>query len=149
MGMKDEGGIPVNDPIRSVWMPPCPSCGQLGVPILFGLPTREAQEAAGDGLVALAGCIRPFDPPHWQCPAHHRWSTSKDAWEAALDQAMWGRPRCRACGGATKVLIYGDDWIEYFQAELARGDAQIAISPGLPGEGFAHICRTCGATHTG
>jgi hypothetical protein len=146
--MAGEGGRPDIDPIRSVWVPPCPSCGQLGVPIVFGRPDWAALEAAGDRLIALAGCVRPEQPPHWECPAGHQWSTSDEDWLAALNQTMWGRPRCRACGGATKYLLYGDEMAGYFEAELASGDAEVALGPGPPDTSFAHICRTCGTVRS-
>lgn len=49
----------------------CPICGELGVPIVFGLPTPAAREAAADGSFVLAGCLRPEQPPHWRCPGRH------------------------------------------------------------------------------
>jgi len=60
-------------------IPVCPTCGSPGVPLLFGLPIREARLAAQDGKLALAGCLRPDVPPNWQCPQHHRWHYGSDS----------------------------------------------------------------------
>ena len=35
----------------------CPRCGVRAVPILFGLPTFEAFEAADRGEIVLGGCL--------------------------------------------------------------------------------------------
>ncbi len=63
----------------------CPECGAAGVPLIFGLPVPEAQEAAQHGELALGGCMMPSSPPHWQCPRGHRWrDDDESAWDARL-----------------------------------------------------------------
>ncbi|HWS35461.1 MAG TPA: hypothetical protein VN408_22320 [Actinoplanes sp.] len=63
----------------------CPDCGTAGVPLIFGYPVREAQEAAALGELALGGCLMPTEPPNWQCPNGHRW---RDADEAVWDEQL-------------------------------------------------------------
>ncbi|RZU13430.1 hypothetical protein EV645_4270 [Kribbella rubisoli] len=69
--------------------PDCPVCGERGVPILYGLPTRVAREAAGAGKVRLFGCVVPAEPDQWSCRQSHTWRADDDevllaAIEAAL-----------------------------------------------------------------
>ena len=46
----------------------CPSCGEkAGAPVLYGLPTREAVEAAGRGDLVLGGCVLTDDDPPRCC----------------------------------------------------------------------------------
>lgn len=56
-------------------VPPCPKCGSPHTkPILYGLPTWEAIQAAERGEVVLAGCVLMGDDPKWYCPeCGHRW----------------------------------------------------------------------------
>lgn len=69
--------------------PECPVCGQRGVPILYGLPTRVAREAAAAGKVRLFGCVVPADPDQWTCPQSHTWKADDDALLlAAIDAAI-------------------------------------------------------------
>jgi hypothetical protein len=66
-------------------IPICPECRTAGVPLMFGLPVPEAQEAAANGQLALGGCLVPDSPPHWQCPRQHRWrDADDDAWDERL-----------------------------------------------------------------
>lgn len=66
----DEGARSYRDPVT----PNCPTCGSVGVPVLFGLPVEAAGRAARDGRLALGGCIVPNnEPPNWECQHHHRW----------------------------------------------------------------------------
>jgi hypothetical protein len=45
-----------------------PSCGSEDtVPIVYGLPTRELEEAAGRGELVLGGCLVSFDAPNRAC----------------------------------------------------------------------------------
>jgi hypothetical protein len=137
------GNDRVDDPVISV-QPSCPTCTIPGVPIVFGLPVPAAREAAAEQLLALAGCLRPDHPPHWRCPAGHEWSTSDAERMAAIDEVLSGRPRCPACGGATRYLLYGTiDDFEEFAVEIARGDAELATSLGPRGVNWQHVCRTC------
>jgi hypothetical protein len=72
----------IDAPIR------CPQCGGAGVPIVFGLPTPEARQAAADGELTLHGCLMPGDPPHWACLDGHERSTSQARWSAAIDAVI-------------------------------------------------------------
>ncbi|GIH17185.1 hypothetical protein [Rugosimonospora africana] len=66
-------------------IPTCPDCGGPGVPLMFGLPVREAFDAAADGQLALGGCIVDDEPPNWQCAQQHRWRDADEmAWERQL-----------------------------------------------------------------
>jgi hypothetical protein len=52
----------------------CPSCGAVGVPILYGLVGSGAAEDARVGAIALGGCCITSESPRWECPAcGHRW----------------------------------------------------------------------------
>ena len=66
-------------------IPVCPECGAEGVPLLFGRPGYEAADAAQAGDLALGGCLRPDQPPNWQCPQRHRW---RDADESVWDERL-------------------------------------------------------------
>jgi hypothetical protein len=53
--------------------PPCPQCHSSAqvVPIMYGLATSPAFEAAGRGEIVLGGCgIHRFSPK-WRCKACH------------------------------------------------------------------------------
>lgn len=53
---------------------PCPRCGALGLPIVYGLPGPDLFEAAERGEVALGGCELSFDNPLWRCSSGEcRW----------------------------------------------------------------------------
>ena len=46
----------------------CPHCGSGDIiPILYGLPTKDAREAADKGLLALGGCVGGKESPDWLC----------------------------------------------------------------------------------
>jgi hypothetical protein len=45
----------------------CPRCGARAIPILRGLPSLEAFEAAGRGEVALGGCVVDDADPDLAC----------------------------------------------------------------------------------
>ncbi|MGZ0149572.1 hypothetical protein ACXJJ3_21090 [Kribbella sp. WER1] len=69
--------------------PVCPSCGEPGVPILYGLPTRIAQQAASAGKVRLFGCVVPSEPDQWTCAQNHTWKAGDDEQlSAAIDAAL-------------------------------------------------------------
>lgn len=69
--------------------PACPTCGEPGVPIVYGLPTRAAREAAASGRLKLFGCVVPANPDQWTCPASHTWrSTDDQQLIAAIDAAL-------------------------------------------------------------
>lgn len=59
----------------------CPGCGEVGVPLLFGMPVPEALAAADDGQLALGGCLVSEDTANWQCLQRHRWHDP--------DEAVW------------------------------------------------------------
>jgi hypothetical protein len=114
------------------------------MPVLFGLPAPEANEAAAEGKLILGGCIEPIDQPHWECPDGHEWAGDEDEWTLALTSVLSGRPHCRSCGGPTKFLVYpGAE--ELFLDELARDDAEVARDPGQPYAHFGRICQSCRA----
>ncbi|MEV4266361.1 hypothetical protein [Kribbella sp. NPDC049584] len=59
------------------------------MPILYGLPTRVAREAAAAGKVRLFGCVVPADPDQWTCPQAHTWKADDgDVLIAAIDAAI-------------------------------------------------------------
>lgn len=55
---------------------PCPTCGQLGVRIVYGYPSRTLFAAARRGQVVLGGCTHR--PATHQCPEGHRWEDRTD-----------------------------------------------------------------------
>jgi hypothetical protein len=69
----------------------CPSCGQAGVPLMFGMVLSEhAHDAHNAGRLVLGGCVRR-DNHDWACLDRHRWPASdRAAWRAALDDALGG-----------------------------------------------------------
>ena len=69
--------------------PECPVCGERGVPILYGLPTRVAREAAAAGKVRLFGCVVPTEPDQWTCERSHTWRADDDqVLIAVIDDAL-------------------------------------------------------------
>lgn len=49
----------------------CPSCGALGVRIVYGYPNRVLSSAARRGKVVLGGCTHRGSTH--QCPEGHQW----------------------------------------------------------------------------
>jgi len=46
----------------------CPKCKSTRViPIVYGLPTPEAEEEEKKGLIRLGGCIVSKEFPKWHC----------------------------------------------------------------------------------
>jgi len=45
----------------------CPRCGARAIPILHGMPTLEAFEAADRGEIALGGCVVTDEDPDFAC----------------------------------------------------------------------------------
>lgn len=77
--------------MASVDVPACPVCGERGVPILYGLPTRVAREAAAAGKVRLFGCVVPPEPDQWTCSQNHTWRAGDDETLIAAINAAMGR----------------------------------------------------------
>lgn len=123
--------------------PPCPKCGRPGVPVLYGLPGPEASEAAGEGELVLAGCLLPEKFDHWACRGGgHRWSDPDgERQNAAVRQALRGRPRCRRCGGPSEGLCYEDDPNLDFHARDLRDGATVLLA--APPAGAARPRRRC------
>ncbi|MBN1321632.1 MAG: hypothetical protein JXA87_12420 [Thermoleophilia bacterium] len=49
-------------------LPPCPFCeSDRVIPVLYGLPTREAFELADGGELVLGGCTVTGLNAHWAC----------------------------------------------------------------------------------
>ena len=46
----------------------CPACGTRLVPVLYGMPSSEAQEAQMRGVLVLGGCTVFSDAPTRACP---------------------------------------------------------------------------------
>jgi hypothetical protein len=62
------------------------------VPILYGLPTPVAREAAAAGKVRLYGCVIPPEPDNWTCSQGHAWRADDDqALADAIDAALGRR----------------------------------------------------------
>lgn len=45
----------------------CPRCGTRAIPILRGLPSADAFEAADRGELSLGGCLITDDDPAQKC----------------------------------------------------------------------------------
>lgn len=45
----------------------CPRCGGAVVPIVWGLPTEEANEAFAAGLAVSGGCLVGPSPERYEC----------------------------------------------------------------------------------
>ena len=57
---------------------PCPSCGGVGIPIVYGLPAGPLIEAADRGEAVIGGClIHESNPTHECVVCQLRW----DQWE--------------------------------------------------------------------
>jgi hypothetical protein len=75
----------------AVIAPVCPTCGDRGVPILYGLPTAKARRAASAGRVKLAGCVMSAQPDQWCCAAAHQWRAGDEQLlVAAIEAALVG-----------------------------------------------------------
>ena len=125
--------------------PICPRCESAAVPLLLGLPVPAAVEAAKAGQLALGGCLVKNDgtDPNWRCTARgHSWRDGDQAlWEAALEQALAGRPHCPRCGSASRMRIDARD-AEWYEREIRSGHAVVVADPDLPGG--EHECLGCG-----
>ena len=72
-------------------VPVCPTCGERAVPILYGLPTPVAREAAAAGRVRLFGCVIPAEPDNWTCAQDHTWQADDDQILSAAINTALGR----------------------------------------------------------
>ncbi|WP_344240659.1 hypothetical protein [Kribbella hippodromi] len=77
--------------MANVVAPACPTCGERGIPILYGLPTAIAREAAAAGKVRLFGCVVPAEPDQWICAELHTWRSDDDDVLLAVIDAALGR----------------------------------------------------------
>ncbi|MBX6749281.1 MAG: hypothetical protein IRY85_06335 [Micromonosporaceae bacterium] len=71
--------------------PTCPTCGQPGIPIAYGLPSEQMWEAEAAGKIVLGGCEVWDGMPDWRCRQGHEWRDG----EADIDgiaAVMVGRP---------------------------------------------------------
>ncbi len=61
--------------LQGLKKPTCPKCQSNAVlPILYGLPSREMEEAHRQGEIELGGCIVWVSAPNWRCTnCHHAW----------------------------------------------------------------------------
>jgi hypothetical protein len=57
----------------------CPSCGSEDtVPIVYGPPTHELEQAAGRDELVMGGCPESFDAPDRVCQdCGHEWQTGE------------------------------------------------------------------------
>lgn len=124
----------------------CPRCGEPGKPVLYGLPTPAAREAAIDGYLITPGCLEPEEADDWQCKNGHGWRIGdKVLWDAAVRLRLRGRPRCPICGGATVQHIYpGTIGEDLWREEIESGEVILADAPGPPGVNWDQLCRSCG-----
>ena len=62
-------------------VPPCPNCGgKNGLPIVYGLPSKDVLERAQRGEVILGGCFVTEEHPQWRCrDCGHEWRTADRA----------------------------------------------------------------------
>ena len=44
-----------------------PSCGETGIPILYGYPGQGIRSVVEQGLIQIGGCIVYDDQPTWWC----------------------------------------------------------------------------------
>ncbi|MER6949425.1 hypothetical protein ABT294_35980 [Nonomuraea sp. NPDC000554] len=72
--------------------PTCPNCAGEVLPVLFGLPTEAAHQAAAAGKIVLAGCVVWDDDleESWECRnCHHHFATpDRTAWLTAVETAI-------------------------------------------------------------
>ena len=52
----------------------CPTCGSPAIPIMYGLPSPEAFEAADHNEISIGGCVIEDGMPTHTCAADHRWA---------------------------------------------------------------------------
>ncbi|MFF3671555.1 hypothetical protein [Microtetraspora malaysiensis] len=130
-----------------VSVPTCPRCSGKMTPLMYGLPTKAAREAAEAGELALAGCAVPVDAfeEGWRCLGctYSFEATDRAEWLAALEQAIAGRPRCPQCGSPSHLLVYADA-VEIFADDIARGRAVVADHAAPAGVNAEQQCPACG-----
>ena len=56
--------------------PSCPKCGSLdSLPVAYGFPGPEMEQAAERGEIVLGGCIIDAGSPAWECRScRHRYN---------------------------------------------------------------------------
>lgn len=65
--------------------PKCPKCGTSdAIPVIYGLPTPEAEERAQRGELILGGCcVHEGHDPEWFCEScENKWSETQSKREA-------------------------------------------------------------------
>ena len=58
-------------PLGEYEPPPCPVCGRLSLPIVYGMPGPGLLDAADRGAVVLGGCVVEDGQPTHECPVGH------------------------------------------------------------------------------
>lgn len=55
----------------------CPTCGALGIPIVYGMPAPDLVDAAERGEVLIGGCVITGEDPTHGCAAGHEWKARR------------------------------------------------------------------------
>jgi hypothetical protein len=116
--------------------PICPRCRGAAVPLLVGQLGPVHVEASRAGRLALGGSFVSEDgtDPNWWCTARgHLWHDGDEAlWEAAVAEAVAGRPYCPRCGSPSRLRIDADA-AEQYEQEIHAGQAVVVTGYVLPG----------------
>jgi hypothetical protein len=127
--------------------PWCPTCGAFSIPLVYGRATGEAFEAAAEGLIALAGCLRDDRPGEsWRCFKGHAWPADDERWASALFAAIRARPACPRCGGPSAEMLYPSyPDMDVWEQDLALGAAVVAEHDPGPDTGpwYSRRCQDC------
>jgi len=58
----------------------CPTCGGTGIPIVYGMATYQAGQAADRGEIVMGGCEVTGEDPNYRCgECRVRWVTHTPA----------------------------------------------------------------------
>ena len=126
--MRDDGAVPL-----------CPTCGEPGVPVLFGRKVSDYDEVYREGLLIDGLCVAPGNGPYWGCFDNHLWpADDEEPHRAAIDDAFRGRPFCPLCRGPSLEVVHPRN-AEYHVEEIAAGEMVI-----IDDDGGKRLCRTCG-----